>query len=125
MPATCATSLRAWSSFGPRPSECRPRSSYRVSALSSAPSASCARLAAISGTPFFRRFCFALAATFSLSAAKPTQNGAFFCAATHASMSGFSSNSNTGERPFIFFIFLSKDFFNFQSATAATEMKMS
>ena len=121
MPATCATSLRASSSLGPRPSACRPRASNSVIALSSAPSASCARLAAISGTPFFSALLPARSRrAFSLSAAKPTQNGAFFCAATQARMSGFSSNSSVGVRPLIFLIFCSEAFLTFQSATAAT-----
>ena len=76
-------------------------------------------------TCLFILFCLAFASTFSLSAAKPTQNGAFFCVATQARMSGFSSNSSVGVRPFSFLSFLPEIFFAFQSATAATEMKTS
>src|SRR5213075_3021221 len=54
--ATCAISFRASSSFGPWPRSCSPCSSYSLIAFSFAPSASWARLAAISGTFFCARF---------------------------------------------------------------------
>ena len=94
-----ATSWRASTIFGARARTCSPRSSNRVSALSSRPNASCARFAASSGIRFFLRFAWAYSRRFSVSAAKPTQNGPFFSAATAARMSGFSASSIVGAAP--------------------------
>src|SRR5581483_9378867 len=92
-----STSLRASSSFGPRPSGCRPRASNSVMSFSSEPRACCARFATISGTFFFSRLALACFSSSWLSAAKPTQKGGLGSAATQARMSGFStSSSDTG-----------------------------
>ena len=74
--AISATSRRASASLSMRGSGCAPASSRSVTALSSAPSASCARLATTSASFLRLRFSSPSRSMSWLSAAKPTQNGA-------------------------------------------------
>ena len=74
--------------------------------------------------PFFSRLARACSSRFSLSAAKPTQNGGAGSAATAPRMSGFSVSSKLGATlspPFL--IFCSASRAGRQSATAAVAMK--
>ena len=89
----CCNSCLATSIFGARAKGCAPFLSSRVTLLSSPVIASLTRLAAINGNFFRRRFCSANSSRFSVSAAKPTQNGGLGKLATSASISlpGLSS----------------------------------
>ena len=80
------------------------------------------------GTPFFSRLAWAFFCKSWLSAAKPTQNKAPFCAladlATSAKISGFSVNCKSGVSPCaVFLIFCSATCATRQSATAAVATK--
>src|SRR5674476_187123 len=88
----CINSL-ASVSLSARGRFCLPLSSNNTSSLSSLPTACCTRLPTRKGSFFARRFCSAYSTRFSLSAAKPTQNGGLVRLATYPRMSGLGTRS--------------------------------
>ena len=86
---TCCNSCWATATFGARAKVCAPFLSSNVTWLSSLPIASVAKLATIKGNFFASRLASAYSSKFSLSAAKPTQNGALGKLATSARISLF------------------------------------